>query len=161
MRLRHPPPHLRDQRENNESGDGMANKSRDDKDQCCKDDDDAVEAHALYFLRDRSGDGVQKPRTRDSFAEGKAAGGEDDDGPEEVIEVFFSEDAGSEEEDDGDDGHDAHISKDLFELVGYAPDHDGDDRHGADEPLHTGEFVLHRPDGNDGGAFTGLERDEQ
>ena len=49
-----------------------------------------------------------------SFAEGEATGGEDDDGPEEIVEVFFGEDAGAEEGEHGDDGDDAHVAEDVF-----------------------------------------------
>ena len=139
----------------------MTDKGRNHEDESPEDDEDAIEAHALDLLRDGARDSMQESGTRDGFAEGEAAGGEDDDGPEEVVEVFFGENTSAEEKDDGYDGHDAHVPKDVFELVGDAPQHDGYDRHAADEPLHTGELVLHGPNGNDRGAFTGLKCDEQ
>lgn len=97
----------------------------------------------------------------DGLAEGEAAGGEDDDGPQEVVEVFLGEDSRAEEQGHGDDGHDAHVAEDAFELVRHAPENDGAERDETDEPLHACEAVFHGPDGHDGRAFAGLEGDEK
>ena len=50
----------------------------------------------------------------DRFTEGEAASGEDDDSPEEIVEVFFREDASAEESDHWDDSDDAHVAEDVF-----------------------------------------------
>ena len=150
-----------DQRQDDERGDRMADKGGNDEDQCGEHDQDAVETHALDFVRDGTGDGVEETGGGDGFAEREAASGEDDDGPEEVVEVFFCQDAGAEEEDERDDGHDAHVSEDVLELMGHAPEDNGHDGDAADKPLHARELVLHRPDRHDGGASSGLEGDEE
>lgn len=126
-----------DEFEDDEGGDGVGDESGDDEDQGGEDDEDGVEAQALDACSDGVGDGVQEARAVDGFAEGEAAGCEDDDGPEEVVEVFFGEDAGAEEEDEGDDGYDAHVAEYVLELLADAPEDNcakGDER---DEPLHS------------------------
>ena len=97
----------------------------------------------------------------DSFTKGEAACGEDDDSPEEIVEVFFGQDASAKESDHRDDSDDAHVAEDVFELVGDAPEDYCDEGDNADEVLDTCEFIFHRPDGDDGGAFAGLECDEE
>ena len=139
----------------------MTNERSHDEDQSGENDQDGIQTHALYFLRDGAGDRMQEARGGDGLAEREAAGGEDDDGPEEIVEVLFGQDSRAEKEDERDDGHDAHVSKDVFELVRHAPQdygHDGDD---ADEPLNPGEFVFHGPDRHDGGTLSGLEGDQE
>ena len=157
MRLAHALAHLRHERKDDQGGHGMADEGRDHEDQARKHHEHGIKTHALDLGGDGAGDGVQQPGAGDGFAETQPAGGEDDDGPEEIIKVFFGEDAGAEEEDDGDDGDDAHVAEDGFELVGDAPEDDGDHGDAADEPLDAGEFVLHRTDGHDGGASAGPE----
>ena len=147
--------------QDDQRGDRMADEGGDDEDQGGEDDQDAVQAHALHLVRDGAGDGVQEAGGGDGLAEGEAAGGEDDDGPEEVVEVFLGQDAGAEEEDERDDGHDAHVAKDVLELVRHAPQDDRHNRDPADEPLDACELVLHGPDRHDGGAFSRLEGDEE
>jgi len=92
----------------------VGDERRDDENQRGEDDEDAVQAHALDLLGDGARDGVQQAGRGDGFAEGEAAGCEDYDGPEEVIEVFFREDAGAEEGDHGDDSYDAHVAEDVL-----------------------------------------------
>jgi len=161
MRLRHARADCVHEGQDNQRGDGVGDEGRDDKDQGGEDDEDAVEAHALDFCGDGGGDGVEEARGVDGFAEGEAAGCEDDDGPEEVVEVFFCEDAGAEEEGEWDDGYDAHVAEDVFELVAYAPEDYGDDGDDADEPLHACEFVFHWPYRDDCEAFGGEGDDEE
>ena len=139
----------------------MADECRDDQDQACENDQDSVQAHALHALGDRTGNGMQESGRRDRFSEGEPSGGEDDDGPEEVVEVFFGEDAGAEEKDNRDDGDGAHVAEHVLELVAHTPKRDGADRHDADEPLHAGEGVSHGSDGHDDGAFSRLKRRQE
>ncbi len=139
----------------------MADKGRNHEDQRCEHDQHAIQTHALDLLRNSPRDSVQEPGARNGFAKRKPAGGEDDDGPEEVVKVLLCEDARAEKEDDGDDGDDAHVAEDAFELVRDAPEHDCEDSDAADEPLHAGEFVLDGADGHNGGAFAGLEGDKE
>lgn len=160
-RLGHPLADLVHQREDDERGDGVADEAGDHEDQDGEDDEHAVQAEALDALRDARGDGVQQAGGVDGFAEGEAAGSEDDDSPEEVVEVFLGEDAGAEEDDEGDDGYNAHVAEDWLELMCDAPEEDGQERHAANEVLCACEAVLHRADGDDGGAAAGLEREQQ
>lgn len=139
----------------------MTDKSRDNGDQSREDAHDAVQAHTLDFSSDALRNGVQEPRTIHSFAERETAGREDDDGPEEIIEIFFRQYSRAEEEDDGDDGYDAHIAKDSFELVAETPEQNCNDGDDGDEPLNSGELVFHRADRDDGRVAAGAESDEQ
>ena len=107
------------------------------------------------------GDGLEEAGGVDGFTEGEPAGGEDDDGPEEVVEVVLGEDAGAEEEDDGDDGDNAHVAEDVFELVRDAPEDDGDEGCDHDEVLDAGEGVLCGADRDDGGVVADAECYEQ
>lgn len=157
MRLRHALTHLLHKREHDKRRDGVADESRDDENETAEDAQNAVETHALDVGGDCLGDGVEQTGGVDGFAESEAAGGEDDDGPQEVVEVFFGEDAGSEEEHERDDGYDAHVAEDVFELVADAPQRNGDHSDDADKPLHAGELVLHRADRHDGRALAWLE----
>lgn len=150
-----------DEREDDEGGDGVGDEGGDEEDERGEDEEDAVEVHALDAVGDGSGDGVKETRGGDGLAEGEAPRGEDDDGPEEVVEVLLGEDAGAEKEGHGDDGHDAHVAEDALELVRDAPERDGGECDGADKPLHASEAVFHVSDGHDGRAFARLEGDEE
>ena len=150
-----------DEREDDEGGHGVGDEGGDEEDEGGEDDEDAVEVEALDAVGDGAGDGVQEAGGGDGLAEREAARGQDDDGPEEIVEVFLGEDAGAEEEGHRDDGYDAHVAEDPFQLVRDAPQHDGAERDGADEPLHAGEAILHRADGDDGRALARLEGDEE
>ena len=111
-----------DEREDDQCGDGVTDESRNDQNHGGEDNEDAIEAHALDLFSDGAGDGVEEARGGNGFAEGKTAGGEDDDCPEEVVKVFLGEDAGAEEEDDGDYCYDSHVSEYAFKLMGNAPE---------------------------------------
>ena len=139
----------------------MTDERSNDQDQRRKHNKHAVQTHTLHFLRNGSGNGMQQARGTDGFAQGKAACGEDDDGPEEVVKVFLSKDTSPEEEDDGDDGYDTHVSKDAFELVRHAPQEDGPYGDTTNEPLKTGKLVLHGSYGDDSSAFAGLKGKEE
>lgn len=104
---------------------------------------------------------MQQPGGSDRFSEGQAAGGEDDDRPEEVVEIFLCEDAGAEEHDHRDDGHDAHIAENAFELMRHAPERNGGEGDEGDKVLDSGEAIIHWADGDDGGSFPGLKGDEE
>ena len=45
--------------------------------------------------------------------------------------------------------------------MGYAPQCNGTDGDNADEPLNAGKTIFHRSHGNDAGAFSGSESDEE
>ena len=150
MRLGHALPDLLDEREHNERGDSVADESSDDEDQSREDEQDAIETEVFDALCDGSSDGVEEAGRVDCFAERETARGQDDDCPEEVVEVFFCQDAGAEEEDDGDDGDDAHVAEHGLELVAHAPEDDGCDGDDRDEPLNAGEFVFHGANRHDG-----------
>lgn len=96
----------------------------------------------------------------DRFAEGETTGGENDDCPEEIVEVFFGKNAGAEEQDERNDCNDSHVAKKPLQLMTDAPENDcakGDER---DEPLYASEFILDRSNGYDCGSSTWLEGQE-
>ena len=121
MRLRHALPDLLHKREHDERRNSVTDERRNNQNKPAEDAQHAVETHALDVSGDGLGDGVQQTRGVYGFTQREAARGEDDDGPEEIVEVFFGEDACAEEEDEGDDGYDAHVAEDVFELVADAP----------------------------------------
>lgn len=45
--------------------------------------------------------------------------------------------------------------------MAHAPQNDGNERNDADEPLHAGELVFERTDGDDAGAAARLKGDEE
>lgn len=161
MRVLHADADAVDERQDDERGDGVADEGGDDEDQAREDEQHGVQAEALDADGDLARDGVQEARAVDGLAEREAAGGQDDDGPQEVVEVLLGEDAGAEEQDDRDDGDHAHVAEDVLELVAHAPQHDGGERHERDEPLHAREAVLDGAHGDDRRALAGLEADEE
>jgi hypothetical protein len=58
--------------------------------------------HALHNVLDERIERLEQAARRDGLAERNAAHGEEDDGPEEVVEVLLGQDARAEEEHDGD-----------------------------------------------------------
>ena len=161
MGLAHALAHLRDQGQNDQCGDCMADEGRNNEDQARKYHQYAVQTHPVHFLRNGASNGMQKARARDGFAERETTSGENDDGPEEIVEVFFGEYAGAEEEDDWDDGDDAHVAEYTLKLMRYAPKHNRNDSNAADEPLHAGELIPHRAYWHDRSTFAGLKGDKE
>jgi hypothetical protein len=161
MRVLHLLAHLMHKWKHNQRSDRVADERSDHQDQSTEDYENAVQAHTLDAAGDGLGNGVQQSGRVDRLSEREAASCEDDDGPEEVVEVFLCEDAGAEEEDERDDGHDAHVAEDVFELVTDAPQDDGENRNNTDEPLNARELVFERSDRNNGGATTWLEGDKK
>ena len=109
--LSHAGADLLDQRKDDEGGNGMGDERGDDEDESSKHDQDTVQRKARYPFRDSIGDRLKEPGGGDSFAKRKTACCEDDDGPEEVVEIFFGENPSTEEQDQGYNGNDAHIAK--------------------------------------------------
>jgi len=72
-----------------------------------------VQRHMLHARRDVLRQRVQQARRADGLAERQAARRQDDDGPQEVVEVLFCEDAGAEKQNERDDGDDAHVAEDA------------------------------------------------
>lgn len=139
----------------------MTDERCNDKDQCRKYDQNAVQTHSLDLLRYGASDCVQQSGGRDCFAKRKTARGEDDDCPKEIVEVFFRQDTGAEEENNGYDGYDTHVPEDVFQLMGHAPEHYGHYSDSADKPLHACEFVFHRAYRYDRRALARLEGDKK
>ena len=104
---------------------------------------------------------MQETGRVDCLSKSQTACSEDDDGPQEVVEVFFGQNAGTEEEDDRDNSHHTHIAEDAFELVADTPEYDGEKGGYRDEPLNAGEAILHRSDGDDGSVATWTEGNEE
>lgn len=161
MRLRHALTDLLDEWQHNKRRNGVANKSGNDKNETAEDNEDSVQAHALNATGDRLGDGVEQTRGVDGFAKGQTTSSEDNDGPQEVVEVFLRKNAGTEEQHKRNDGHNAHVAEDILQLVAYTPEYNSDHSNNTDEPLHSSELVLHRPNRYDGGALARLESKDQ
>ena len=104
---------------------------------------------------------MQQAGTIDCLPESETACGENDDGPEEVIEIFFCQNPRPEEEHDRNDSNDSHIPKHAFELVAQAPENDSRDRDDGDEPLDPREAVSHWSDSDDGGVAARAEGREE
>lgn len=139
----------------------MTDKSRNDEDQCRKNNQNTIKAHALHFLRYGTCDGVQETRRGDGFAKRQATSGKNNNSPQEVIKVFLREDASAKEEDNGYDGHDTHVSKDILQLMCHTPEYYSNDGNSTNEPLYAGKLILHRPYWHDCGAFSWLEGDKK
>lgn len=157
----HPSTDLVHQRKDDQCRNGVTDERRNDENQGREYDQNAVQTHALDLFGDGAGNGMQEAGGLDGFAERETASGENDDGPEEIVEVFLGQDSGTEEEHDRYYGDDSHVAKDVLQLMRDAPQYDGSDGHNTDEPLSTREFVLHRPDRYDDSALSRLEGNEQ
>ena len=147
--------------QDDESGDRVANKRGDHQNEAGENKQDPVQAHLLNRLSNSLGHGVQETRRVDRLAERETARGQNDDGPREVVEVLLGQNAHTEEENDGDDGNDAHVSKDVFKLMRGAPQTDSGNAHNSDEPLHTREAVLNGADGHNGCPLARLETHQE
>ena len=112
------------------------------------------------FFRDCARNGMQQSRRCDGFAKHQSARSEDDNGPEKIVEVFFRQNTAAEEENHGNNGYNAHVAKDLVELVAETPEDNRDEGRESDEPLRAGEMVFDGPNGDDGCAAAGFEADE-
>lgn len=152
---------IADEGQDDEGGDGVGDESGDDEGEGGEDEQDAVEVEAVDLAGDVLGHGVQEAAGLDGFAEGEAAGGQDDDGPGEVVEVLLGQDADAEEDDDGQDGDDAHVAERAFQLVRRAPEADRRQADDGHEPLQGGEALFDGADGHDVGALARLECHDQ
>lgn len=121
MRLWHGSTDLLNERENDKGGDSVADERGDDENQGGEDNKDTIHGKIGDRFGDILGNGVQEARRRHRLAQRQTTGGEDDDGPEEVVKVFLGKNSGAEEESHGDDGNDAHVTKNPFELVRCTP----------------------------------------
>ncbi|KAI6773470.1 hypothetical protein HG531_000319 [Fusarium graminearum] len=111
VRLVHGSTDIEDKREEDQSSDSMADEGCNDQDQSREDNQDTIQTHAFHFFRDDLGKSVQKTRRSNSFTQGQSTGSEDDNGPWEVVEVLLSQQTNTKEENNRDNGNDAHISK--------------------------------------------------
>lgn len=124
MGMLHPRTYLLDQREDNEGCNCVRYESRNDKNQRREHDQHPVEAVVSHLLCDGCRNGVQKAGRGDRFPEAETTSCENNNGPEEIVEVLLREDAGSEEEDDRDDRNDSHITECVLELMAHTPEDD-------------------------------------
>ena len=97
----------------------------------------------------------------DGFAKGKSTCSEDDDGPEEIVEIFFGEDTSSKKEHERDDGNDTHVSEYGFELMRCTPEADSCKGYEDDEPLTTVKSIFHGPNGNNCCVATWVEGNDE
>lgn len=93
-------------------------------------------------LRNGLGDGMEEARGCDGLAETEATGCENDDGPQEIVEVLLGEDARSKEKDQRDNRYHAHVTKCMLELVTDAPESDSSQGYDGDKVLNPGKFVF-------------------
>lgn len=121
MRIFHFPSYLRYNRHDYKRSHGMTDERRDNEDHGSENDEDGEEAHSRDTLANFLGDGREEARRGDGFTERNAAHGQHYDCPEEIVEIFFGEDSGAEEDDEGDDCDDTHVAEEGFELVLDAP----------------------------------------
>lgn len=112
---------LLDQRQDNESGNSVADKRCYNKDQGAENNQHTVQTHALNASGNRLSNCVQKTRRVDRLAERETTGSKDDDSPEEIVKVFLGKDTGTKEKHNGDNGYDTHIAKCKFKLVTDTP----------------------------------------
>lgn len=115
----------------------------------------------LDSFADSVGQGMQKPGGCHSFPKTKSAGGQNDDGPQEIVEVFFIKDASSEEQNHGDDSDHTHVAEDMLELMAATPEGNGGHRDNGDEPLNAGEFVFDGANRDQSGVTAGMEGGQQ
>ena len=155
MRIGHAQADVLHEREHDEGGDGVADERCDAEDQDGEGEEDGIEAHAGDAGGDALGDRVQQAGAGDGVAEGEAAGGEDDDCPEEVVEVLLCQDARPEKQDERDDGQHAHVPKHRLQPVRKTPERNRAERDGDDEPLRGRVAFPNRPDRHDDGAPAG------
>lgn len=138
----------------------MTNKCRYDQDQGSKYDQNTIDAEMGHSLRDGFRNSVQEPRRRYSFPETQSASCENDDCPEEIVEVFLCQDACTEEEYQRNNGDDAHIAENTFQLVAGAPQSDRCHRGDDYKVLDAVQFVCHGSNRHNRGSTTGLKRNE-
>lgn len=94
--------------------DGMRDERRDHQDQPREDDQHPVQAETSHFLRDGLGDRVQQTRRRHRLAQTQTPRGEDDDRPQEVVEVLLGQDARAEKQHHRNDRDHAHVAKRIL-----------------------------------------------
>lgn len=136
----------------------MRDKCRHDQDQRRKHEQNSVQIEVVDARRDRLGDRVQQPGRGHSFAKTQTPSREDDDRPQEVVEVFLVQDPRAKEQHHRDDGDHPHIPKDVLELMADTPQPDGGQRHNRDKVLHSRELVLDRSNRHNGRVPAGFER---
>ena len=138
----------------------MTDESGHNRDKRCEDAHHAIQAQMADFLRDASSDGVQQARAIHGLTQRQSASGQDNYGPQEVIEIFLSQDTRTEEEDNRNDRYYSHISEHALELMAEAPQDDCGNGYDRDEPLDAREFVPHWSNGHNGGVTAWLEGNE-
>lgn len=143
--------------ENNQSSDGMADEGCHNSNQSCKNTGHAIQGEISNALGDGNSNGREETGAVDRLAQCQATSSENDDSPEEVIEVLLGQDPGSEEQSDGDDGYYTHVAKDMLELVTDAPESDGNQSYNRDKVLYSSKLVLHGTNRNDGGIAARAE----
>lgn len=153
VRILHVLADLLDERQDNQRGHRVTDEGRHDEYQRREHDQHAIQAEALDAVRNTQRNRMEQARGGDGLAKREAARRQDDNGPEKVVEVFFRQDAGAEEEYHWDDGDDAHVAEYAVQLVTEAPEYDGHESGDADEPLQARESVFYRAYWHDVGAL--------
>lgn len=148
-------------RQDDERGNSVRDESSTDQDQASEYNKYCIQREALDFLRNCAGNGMQETGRVNCLSKRETTGGKDNDSPEEVIEVLFSENTRSEEKNNRDNSHHAHLAEDPFELVGDAPQYDSSDGSQRDKPLDASKSILDGPDRDDHCASSGLKRHKE
>ena len=157
VRLLHVRTDVGDKGQQDQRSNRVADERGDDQDQRREDNQHPVKAHALDLRRNAGRDRVQQARRLDGLAQGKTAGGQDNDGPREVVKVFLGQNADAKEEHNGEDGNNTHVAKGVLELVARTPQANRSQRHNCHEPLDAVETLTDGADGYNGGAAAGAE----
>lgn len=160
MRLCHVLSDLLSEGQHDERSNSVADERGHHQDETCKDDKDAVQTHALYTTGNGFRNSMEQTGRVDGLSKRQTPGSEYDDGPQEVIEIFFVQDTSTEEEYDGNDGDDTHVTEDQLQLMTDAPKYNCGEGNDTDEPLSGTEFIVDGFDRHDGSVLSGLKRDE-
>ena len=152
---------LTNKRQDDQGRNRVRDETGNHKNQNREDEEHAVKAEMFDPCGDARGNGVQQARRRHSLTKTQTTGGENDNGPQEVVEILFVKDSGTEEQQKRKDSDHAHIAKDVLKLMTGTPERDGEERDDTDEILDTSEAVFDRPDRNDSGIATRVESHQE
>ncbi|KAI6776999.1 hypothetical protein HG530_000944 [Fusarium avenaceum] len=161
VRLLHCNTHIEDKGQEDESSDSVANKGCNNQNQSREDNQHAIKTHALNLCRNNLRKSVEQTRRAHSFAQRQTTRSEDNDSPGEVVEVLLGQKTNAEEEHDGNDSNDTHISELGLKLVASAPQSNGSDSDNGHEPLNTSKLLLNRANRSNCRTLTWLESDEE
>jgi hypothetical protein len=121
MRMVHVLAHLPDERQEDDRRNGMAHKRGGYQNDRREDNGHAIQTQAADAFGDDVRNGVQQTGAVDDCAERETSGSKNNDGPQEVVEVFVSQDTSPKEYGHRNDGNDAHVSKVPLKAAAETP----------------------------------------